>query len=129
MNLNLKNVYNDHLLEHYHHPQNKGTLVNPSLSSGVYNPSCGDSVSVQARVEDGRITEAKFQATGCVISCAAASMIVDVSIGKTVEEVAAYDKNTMLGLLKIELGPNRLRCGLLALEAFHNGIREYQKGQ
>lgn len=129
MNLNLKNVYNDHLLEHYHHPRNKGTLEHPSLSSGVYNPSCGDSVSVQAQVQDGKILQAKFEAIGCVISCAAASMVVDLALGKTIDEVLAFDKSTMLDLIKIELGPTRLRCGLLALEALQTGIREYQKGQ
>lgn len=125
--MNYKNLYNEHLLDHYNHPANKGTLENAHISSGVYNPSCGDSVSIQAYVKDNVITECKFQATGCVISCAATSMVVDKAIGSSLEQIQSFDKNTILNLIKIELGPTRLRCGLLGLEALHNAIKEHKK--
>lgn len=125
--MDYKNLYNEQLLDHYNHPKNKGPLENPDVQSGVYNPACGDSISIDARIKDGMVIECKFQAGGCVISCAGASMLVEKIIGLSIEEIMAFDKQTMLDLLQLELGPNRLRCGLLPLEAVHNAIKEYQK--
>src|SRR3989338_2544063 len=120
--MNYKNLYNEQLLDHYNHPKHKGVLEKANMSSGVFNPSCGDSVSLQAHVQDGRITACKFQAAGCVISCAAASMFVNKVIGLSLDEIMTFDKQTMLNLVKLDLGPTRLRCALLPLEALHNAI-------
>lgn len=127
--MDYKNLYNENLLDHYNHPKNKGSLENANAKSGVYNPSCGDSISIEALVEDNVLVACKFQASGCVISCAAASMVVNAGIGKTIDEIMAFDKIMMLNLLKLDLGPTRLRCGLLAIEALQNAIKEYQKGE
>lgn len=127
--MDYKNLYNETLLDHYNHPQNKGSLKNANAKSGVYNPSCGDSISIEGLIENNVLKACKFQASGCVISCAAASMMVDASIGKSLKEILAFDKKTVLGLLQLDLGPTRLRCGLLALEALQNALKEYQKGE
>lgn len=127
--MDYKKLYNEHLLDHYNHPKNKGSLKNANATSGVYNPSCGDSIAIQGMIKDNVLIECKFEASGCVISCAAASMMVNASIGKTLEQIMAFDKQMVLDLLKLDLGPTRLRCGLLALEALHNAIKEYQKGE
>jgi nitrogen fixation NifU-like protein len=125
--MDYKNLYNQNLLDHYNHPRNKGLLKQSNAKSGVYNPACGDSIAIEAYIKDGIIVECKFQASGCVISCAGASIVVDKIIGLSLKDVMAFDKQTMLDLLQLELGPNRLRCGLLPLEAAQNAIREYQK--
>ena len=127
--MDYKKLYNEHLLDHYNHPKNKGVLKNANAKSGVYNPSCGDSIAVQGFIKDNVMEQCKFEASGCVISCAAASLMVDESIGKTIEQIMAFDKQKVLDLLQLNLGPTRLRCGLLALEALHNAIKEYQKGE
>ena len=125
--MDYKNLYNEKLLDHYNHPRNKGVLENANAKSGVYNPSCGDSISIEGKIEDDVLVACKFQASGCVISCAAASMVTDKSITKTIDQIMAFYKQTVLGLLQLELGPTRLRCGLLAIEAVQNAVKEYQK--
>ena len=127
--MDYKNLYNENVLEHYNHPKNKGSLKNANAKSGVYNPSCGDSIAIQGLVKDNVLVECKFEASGCAISGAAVSMIVDASIGKSIDQIMAFDKKMMLSLLKLDLGPTRLRCGLLAIEALHNAVKEYQKGE
>lgn len=127
--MDYKNLYNELLIDHYNHPKNKGPLEKPDMQSGVFNPACGDSISIDAHVKDNIITRCKFQAGGCVISCAGASILVSKVIGMSLEDVMAFDTQTMLDLLQLELGPNRLRCGLLPLEAVQNAIKEYQKGK
>lgn len=123
-------LYKQHLLDHFKHPKNKGILENPDISSGVYNPACGDKVVIQAKLKGDILETVVFEAQGCVISCAAASLLTDYAIGKTVQEASAFTKDIMLDLLKIELGPTRLRCALLALEALHKAIQTSdEKGQ
>ena len=125
--MSYKNTYHEFLLEHYNHARTRGTLESPDFSSGVHNPSCGDSVIVQGLVSKNIVTVCKFQATGCVISGAAASLLMEKAQGQTVETIYAYTAQTMLDLVKLPLGPTRLRCALLVLEALQHGIKNMDK--
>ncbi len=120
--MSYKDLYHERLLDYFHHPRKKGTLEQPDFSSGVHNPSCGDSVLLQGIVRNGVLVTCRFQAQGCVISSAAASLLAEKAEGKTVEEIAAYTPQTMLDLVGLSLGPTRIRCALLALEALQTGI-------
>ncbi len=122
--MNHKNLYHELLFDHYHHPRTKGTIESPDFSSGVHNPSCGDSVMVQGTVVDGVLTVCRFQAQGCVISCAAASLITHKAQGQSLDTISSYTTQTMLDLVQLPLGPTRLRCALLALEALQAGVQE-----
>ena len=115
-------LYQQELLDHYRHPRNYGTLADADASTETLNPSCGDAVSIQIKVAENRIPEIKFQGKGCVISQAAASMLTERALNKPIEEVEAFTKDDMLALVGIPLGPNRLRCALLALEALHQAL-------
>lgn len=110
-------LYHDQLLDYYKHPRNKGHLDNPTGTSTIFNPLCGDEVTVELLIENDVIIAAKFEGKGCVISLAAASLLTEQLMGKTVQELHTLTTQTMLDLVKIELGPTRLRCALLALEA------------
>jgi nitrogen fixation NifU-like protein len=122
--MSYKNLYHEQLLDYFHHPRKKGTLEHPDFSSGVHNPSCGDSVLLQGIVSDGVLVTCRFQAQGCVISSAAASLLAEKAEGKTLVEIAAYTSQTMLDLVGLDLGPTRIRCALLALEALQTGIAQ-----
>jgi len=115
-------LYQARLLEHYDHPRHKGTLENSHFSSDIHNPSCGDFVRVQGNVCEGLLAEAKFTAQGCVISCAAASLLLEKAVGQPLPIIQTYTSQTMLDLVQIPLGPMRLRCALLALEALQQGV-------
>ena len=123
--MSYEKVYQARLLEHYNHPRHKGTIEKPDFSSGIHNPSCGDSVLVQGRIQEEIVQDAVFQAQGCVISCAAASLLLEKAVGQPIAVVQAYTAQTMLDLIQIPLGPTRLRCALLVLEALQKGIASY----
>ena len=57
------------------------------------NPTCGDRISLQLRVEDGKIKEAKFIGEGCSISQASASMMTEAIRGMTLEEALDWPDN------------------------------------
>lgn len=122
--MSYKDLYHSRLLDHYQYPRKKGTLESPTFCSGVHNPSCGDSILMQGIIKDGVLQVCKFQAQGCVISCAAASLLADKVEGQTVADIRGYTSQTMLDLVELPLGPTRLRCALLALEALQTGLKD-----
>jgi nitrogen fixation NifU-like protein len=102
-------------------------LENPDFSSGQFNPSCGDSIALDAKLQNDRIKEIFFEGKGCVISQATASLLTELAKGKTMVELLNLDEAAMLELVGIDLGPTRLKCALLPLEALQEGIKKYQK--
>lgn len=117
------NLYQQELMDHYHHPRNRGVVAHAHFSSSALNPSCGDSVAYQGTLNpDGAIAEIGFTGAGCVISQAAASMLSERVKGLLRHDVMKLDKDAMLALVGIPLGPTRLRCALLALEALQQGM-------
>ncbi len=121
--MDLKKLYQERLLDHYTHPRHTTELTRIDRSSGVFNPSCGDAVNIDITQEGDVITHARFTAQGCVISCATASLLLETIVGKTIHEIQQLDTEYMKALVGIPLGPTRLRCALLALEALHNCIK------
>lgn len=120
-------MYQEELLDHFHHPRHRGTLANPAIHSGRHNPSCGDSVIMQADVENGQIHAIAFQGSGCVISQAAASMLAVYALHKTPEFMLRFTQDDLIQLIKIPLGPTRLKCALLCLHALQEGIKQYMQ--
>ncbi|MFH0898896.1 MAG: iron-sulfur cluster assembly scaffold protein [bacterium] len=123
----MTNFYQEILLDHYKNPRNKGTIQSPDFSSGLENPSCGDTIVIQGTVEHDVVTKLSFSGSGCVISQAAASMLTELCTGKTVDDILALTKDDIIKLLGIQLGPVRLKCAVLALQALHKGILEFKK--
>jgi nitrogen fixation NifU-like protein len=82
------------------------------------------------RVDDSDVvTEAAFSGQGCSISQASADLLVESVIGKPLEEVKHIDKETLLDMLGIELGPVRLKCALLSLKVLKAGVYGLGEGQ
>ncbi len=123
----MDNLYREHILDHYHHPRNKGTLENADISCELDNPVCGDVVRLDVRLEDGRVSEARFDGRGCVISMASASMLTEEIRGKTVEELKALRDEDVFRMLGITLGPVRAKCGLLPLRVLQRGLAHLEE--
>ncbi len=119
------NIYQQELMDHYQHPRNRGAMEHADFSSSVLNPSCGDSVCYEGTVDQGRVTDVVFSGKGCVISQATASMLSEKVKGQALQDLMLLDKQSVLSLIGIELGPTRLRCALLPLEALHKGLSSY----
>lgn len=114
-------LYREAILDHYKHPRRKGHLENPDIAHHDHNPFCGDDITIELKVQDGLVTEAAFDGRGCAISQASASMLMEEIVGMSLEDVKRLDKEYMLDLLGIEIGPVRLKCALLALKTLKAG--------
>jgi nitrogen fixation protein NifU and related proteins len=98
-------MYPDRLLDHFQNPRNVGELPPPALTIEVSNPACGDILRLSARVEDGRVAEARYKVRGCTASIAAGSALTEWLAGRTVEELRTFRPVTVeeaVGGLKAE---------------------------
>ena len=119
----MDDFYREEILEHYTHPHNYGTLDNPDITHEEDNPLCGDRIRFDIELDqDGQtIKDVRFSAVGCAISKASASMLTDLLIGQTLDEVKAMTKDDVVDELGIDLGPVRLKCALLPLKVVKVG--------
>ena len=115
-------LYREAILDHYRHPRHKGQLEEANIQYHDHNPFCGDEITIQLKVEDGKVVDAAFDGRGCAISQATASMLMEEVMGKPLEEVRGWDKEYVLELLGIEIGPVRLKCALLPLKVLKAGV-------
>ena len=136
----LRQLYQEVILDHYKRPRNFGPLPDADHSAEGYNPLCGDQVKVSVRLEDGRVADAHFEGAGCAISTASASLMTDAVKGMTIDEAEALfqrfhglvsGKNEVsdeddLGKLEALAGvrdyPVRIKCATLAWHALHSAL-------
>lgn len=111
------NIYQEQILEHYHHPHNAAKLATFTHSFKLENLTCGDSITIYLNVVDQIVTEVGFEAEGCAISIASASLLSDALKGKSVQEINYLEPKTVTEMLGIELTPSRIKCALLPLDA------------
>ncbi len=133
--MSLDELYQDTILDHHKHPRHRVALLQPQVEQRVFNPLCGDEVTIQLSLHDGRVSEVGFQGHGCAISQASASMLCELIQGqelhgvaeleaafhalmkgeKSVEELAIL--KDALCLEGVKRFPARQRCALIAWEA------------
>ena len=85
--MDLKTLYQEILNEHNLNPSHKGVMDNPTFTLQGVNPSCGDNIYLQLKIdESGKITEGSFNGSGCAVSQASVDMMLDDIIGKDKDE-------------------------------------------
>ena len=129
----LDEIYNDLIMEHSMNSYNKKTLEGATCSEMGHNPSCGDEIKLELKLNNGVIEDMAFLGHGCAISQAATSIMIDTLRGKTVEQAKEIIK-TFIEMIKREITdeaelekledaiafknvsnmPARVKCALLA---------------
>ena len=97
--MELKQLYREIVNEHNLHPVHRGKMESPSLVLRGVNPSCGDDITLQLKVEDGVIADAMYEGSGCAISQASVDMMADQIIGKKKDEAIKL-AGTFMGMIK-----------------------------
>ena len=148
--MNLKQLYQDIILEHGKSPRNLGKCEGYSHEAKGYNPLCGDQVHVYLKLnEKKKIEDASFEGSGCAISIASASIMTDLVKGKEESEVKEIVKD-FLGMIKVNPSlnsknlkedektklmclsgvkqyPMRVKCATLSWHTLTSGIDNTQK--
>lgn len=131
MNAELRDLYQEVILDHNKRPRNKGKLEDATNLSEGHNPLCGDQVTVFLKAGDGRVQDIRFEGQGCAISTASASLMTEAVKGKTLQEAEAIfrefqtmvtspdsdEEHPNLGDLQVLAGvkdyPVRIKCATL----------------
>jgi nitrogen fixation NifU-like protein len=135
--MNLENLYQEIILDHYRHPRGKGLREPFGCQVHHVNPTCGDEITLRVDVEDGVVRDISYDAMGCSISQASTSVMYEQLVGRPLDEVwPVLDEFVRLieGRGKVEadedvLGdgiafagvaayPARVKCALLGWMAF-----------
>jgi len=88
----LSDLYRELVLEHKRAPRHWGALERPTHQSHGHSPQCGDDLTLQLRVHDGRIEDLRYHGQGCAICIASASMMSEAVIGRDTVEVQALQQ-------------------------------------
>ncbi len=123
----MDDLYRDYILEHSRRPHNFGVLASPSASHEGANPLCGDRITMQLEIRDGKVAEVAFTGRGCAISQASASLLTDEVKGMTVDQAAAFRADDLLELLGIDISPARLKCAMLSLETLEGALGDFDQ--
>ena len=122
----IEELYREEIMDHYSNPRNFGKLTNANVKYSDHNPVCGDEVEMQLKLDGGQVVDAMFNGKGCAISQAAASMLTEEIKGKSLKDAVAMTKDNMLKIIRINPGPVRIKCAMLALRALQKGIVQYE---
>lgn len=142
---NLDNLYRQVIMDHYKNPRNKG-LKNEDGYYQVHlkNPTCGDDLTIQVKVENNIITEVYHDGSGCSISMSSASVMSETIIGLSVEEAQKvidnyvqmvkgedFDSEMFMGDAVVYQGvsqfPARFKCATIAWNALEKALDKYKK--
>ena len=140
----LRDLYQELILEHAKAPRNYRELGAPASKAEGYNPLCGDRCTVFINQNDGIIKDISFQGNGCAISKASASMMTQALKGKSLEQAEEMFKSfhgmvtgqkreggADMGKLKVFAGvsefPARVKCATLAWHTLEAALHDDHK--
>lgn len=141
--MEMNELYNQIIVENSRAPWNRRRVEGATVSLEGVNPSCGDDIMLELRIEDGIVEDAGFVGDGCAISQASASLMIDLIKGKTVEE-ARKRLNLFLAMIKGEMAdqeavdiledaaalqgvshmPARVKCAVLAWHTLEEALEK-----
>jgi nitrogen fixation protein NifU and related proteins len=138
----MRELYQEMILDHHRHPRNYGKLATANRHAEGFNPLCGDRVTVYVLIEGDRITDVSFEGSGCAICIASCSLMTEAIKGHTLAEAEAlfgrfHDLLTVdatitdeevLGKLAVFEGvrefPVRVKCATLPWHAFRAAVHQ-----
>lgn len=145
MSMDLRELYQDIILDHGRHPRNFHGMPQATNFAHGHNPLCGDKVTVYLKLEGDRIADVSFEGRGCAISTASASLMTEILKGKTLAEAEALfksfhakvtggdpvgtpaalaeDAERLEPLTGVKTYPARVKCATLAWHAFEAAVK------
>ena len=121
-------MYSDKVMDHFENPRNVGEIENASGVGTVGNAKCGDIMKMYLKIEDGIITDVKFETFGCGSAIATSSMATELIKGKRVDEALSLTNQAVVEALD-GLPPVKLHCSVLAEQAVKAALADYYRRQ
>ena len=141
--MDLDSVYTELIMEHNKNSRNKHSLDDADLSEHGHNPNCGDDITLELKLDGDTISDAAFTGSGCAISQASTSIMIDLIKGKSIEEalelvetfIAMIKKDIedqqelrklkdAMALKNISNMPARVKCAVLSWHTLKEALNE-----
>ena|SRR5258708_10806551 len=119
-------MYSAQIADHIANPRNIGELENPTGVGDVTNEVCLDRIRLSVRVEGGTVTAARVKASGCPPTIAAASVLTELIIRRSIDELQLLTRKDIADALG-HLPPAKSHCAALAIDALRAALGDSKK--
>lgn len=120
--------YSDKVIDHYRNPRNVGKINNADAVGLAGSLACGDQLKIYLKIENNIVTDAKFQTFGCGSAVASSSILTEMIIGKTVDEVKKITNQDIADQLD-GLPPEKMHCSVMGYEALEDALKNWDNYQ
>ena len=117
-------MYSEKVMDHFQNPRNLGKMEDADGIGEVGNAKCGDIMKMYIKVNDGVITDVKFNTFGCGSAIASSSMATEMIKGKPIEEALQLSNKAVVEALD-GLPTHKIHCSVLAEEAVKAAVKDY----
>lgn len=117
-------LYSEKVMDHFTNPRNVGEIEDANGVGEVGNAKCGDIMKMYIKVDDGIITDVKFNTFGCASAIATSSMATKLVKGKPIGQALELTNQAVVEALD-GLPPVKIHCSVLAEEAIKAAIADY----
>ncbi len=117
-------LYSEKVMDHFQNPRNVGKMEDADGIGEVGNAKCGDIMKMYIKVEDGIISDVKFNTFGCGSAIATSSMATEMIKGKSIDEALQLSNKAVVEALD-GLPTNKIHCSVLAEEAVKAAVKDY----
>ena len=117
-------LYSEKVMDHFLHPRNVGSIENADGVGEVGNAKCGDIMKIYLKIDNGVITDVKFETFGCGSAIASSSMATEMIKGKPLSEALTLTNKAVTEALD-GLPAHKLHCSVLAEEAIKAAVKNY----
>jgi nitrogen fixation NifU-like protein len=119
-------IYHEMIVDYSRNPLNYGEIENHDVTFHDSNPLCGDSIDIDMKIDDNKVTDIKFHGKGCAICMACTSVLTEITKGKSLDDVRKIEKHDVLGELGLDhLQAVRIKCALLSLKVLKSALYTY----
>jgi len=115
-------LYSNVIRDRFRRPRFRGALEQPDVAGEDVNPLCGDRVRIQGRLQDGRLTEARWSGDCCAISSASADLLLEMMQGQPASLARELTTASLLERLDSDIRPSRMKCVALPLTVLQGAL-------
>ena len=121
-------LYSEKAMDHFRNPRNVGVIEDADGVGEVGNAVCGDIMKIYLKIEDGVVSDVKFETFGCGSAIASSSMATELIKGKPLSEILQLTNKAVTEALD-GLPAHKLHCSVLAEEAIRTAVKDYYDRQ